>query len=178
MNNKEELLNELDNLKEQLIKNEQQIKINNEKNDELLNNSYVKQYIEVQHDLKKLHLSSVDLKRKIVLLNQELCSHNILYITSIHYNRLLYRPNYKCLDCMKEISGFIDNNQVCINEQFLYGNDQEVYGKDREYNKLHFKYHELKEQNLSDDEIIIELESILYKIHLGKGLAPKTKIRK
>lgn len=127
--------------------------------------SEVKNYLIVLSQKEGLEEDIDKVREKIIILEQKLCTHDILYLLSYPKKSLAYCPNFKCLCCGKNINGFIDEDQYCINERFLKENEYYYGGDIYEFMTLQYKYNELFDIGETEEEILIELQDELYKSH-------------
>lgn len=154
-------IEKLKSLKEEINKNNERIDSINSEISKLLLDDNVKKYIKLQKDLSAMTNKIENNKRKLIKIEQDVCDHKILFFQSLYYKRLFYQPTCLCIECDKQINGFINDDQICINEDHLIENDQGVFGICIEYGKLKDKYFELKEQGLSIEEICVKLKEEL-----------------
>ena len=151
---------ELTKLKEKIKENENSILQTNREISKLYLEEKVMRYILLQEELSKLTNENEKIKKKALELKQSMCNHRLLFFSSLYKERLQYQPSFMCLECGKQISGFMNDEQTCVNENQVTENDYGIFGDSMQYGKLHEKYENLQEQGLSYEKIkeIIEKE--------------------
>ena len=145
-------------LKDEITKNYERVDSINSEVSKLLLNDNVKKYIKLQQELSKL-INRIEVSnKKLIKIEQEICNHRLLFFQSLYSNR---QPNFLCIECGKQLNGFIKEDQICVNEDHLIENDQGIFGICIEYGNLKDKYLELKKQGLSIEEIGVKLKEEL-----------------
>ena len=125
----------------------------------------VRQYLSLLSQKENLEEDKEILLSKITLLEQKICDHEYLYLMTLPKKTMTYIPSFRCLSCGKPLLGFINNNQICINEQYVEDDENSYHGDTYEYMMIQYKYNELKEENMSNDDIYKELIEELSKNH-------------
>ena len=148
-------------LKEEITKNNKKIDSINNEISKLLLDDKVKKYIKLQQGLANITNKIDNNKKKLIEIEQNICNHKLLFFQSLYYDRLDHQPTFLCLECGKQIIGFIDEEQICVNEDHLIENDQAIFGICMQYGELREKCLDLKEQGLSIENIDKELRKEL-----------------
>ena len=122
--------------------------------------SIIKEYIKLKDKLKALK-DKVDLyNQEEIIINQEFCGHDLIYLLDYDSSDKNNIPKFKCLKCEKEIEGHIKHNQICINRGFIKANEGVYKGNISEYKNLKDIYNENK--NASKEVLLYLLRDELY----------------
>lgn len=165
---KEDIERELD--KSKGIYDQISYSIDNKKNElrDLKQNKAVKKYITLMSQVEDFEKEKKHIADKVSILEQAICNHDILYLMTYPKKAMSYFPTFRCVCCGKGINGFIDEEQVVINKDFLDENEDSLHGNLTEYLTERYRYFELLEVGESEEEIIVELQDELHQKHNGK----------
>ena len=136
-------------------------------------NEIVRKYINLNNRIEELELEDIEIKNNIKLLEQEICDHNILYLMSYQTYSFQYNPCFYCVECKKSMTGMLEKNQTCINEEYLERDVTNYSGSLDEYKMIRSEYKRLFDEGYTIEEIIVKLQKRLKKLHSNKG----TKVR-
>lgn len=134
----------------------------------LKNNPEVKRYITLLSQLDELEREQQLLSDKVSILEQASCEHQLLYLMTYPKNTMTYIPTFRCICCGKGLNGFVEPEQLVINEAFIDEDEDSYHGSITEYMSTKYKYFELLEAGESEDEIIVEIQDELHQNHKGK----------
>ncbi len=164
---KEDIKDVLD--KNQGIYNQINYSINSKKAEikALSKNPEVKRYITLMNSVEDLENEKKLIGEKIGLCEQKLCNHELLYLMTYPKKTMAYFPTFRCLCCGKSINGFINEDQIVINSDFLDEDEYSFKGNLSEYMNSKFKYFDLLDQGESIEEIIVEVQDYLNVKHNG-----------
>ena len=122
----------------------------------------IRNYLTMVSQKSDLEEDAGKLKEKIELLEQKLCDHKLVYLISLPKKSVEYCPNFKCLCCGKNIVGELNDNQVCINENYLVENEYYYTGDIEEYISMRMRYKDLVEYGDDNKSIMKDLRKRYY----------------
>ncbi len=133
------------------------------------NNEIVRKYMILKDRIKGLEEEDSRIKNKMISLEQKICDHRFLYLISYPLYSKRYMPCFYCIGCQKTITGTLEDNQICINENYLEKQNDRYTGTLEEYRNLRSEYLLMKNDNYKDEEIKEELIKNVDKKHTSKG---------
>ena len=134
---------------------------------ELKRNPEIRRYIQLLSQVEDFEREKKLMAEKIGILEQKVCNHEILYLMTYPKISANYFPTFRCLCCGKSINGFIDEDQIVVNKDFLDEDEYSFKGNIAEYISAKYKYYELLEQGESEEEILLEIQDELNVKHQG-----------
>lgn len=134
---------------------------------ELKKNPEIRRYINLLEQVDDFESEKKQISEKIGILEQKTCKHEMLYLMTFPKKTKTYFPNFRCLCCGKMITGFIGENQMVVNKEFLDEDEYSFKGNIAEYVSAKYKYYELLEQGESEEEILLEIQDELCVKHQG-----------
>ena len=149
----------MEKLEQEIKTTEKEIKQMSKEIDELLKDEKVFRYVHLKNELEKLQAINEYNKNTLKLITQKNCNHKLVCFTSAFYKVLKYNPSFVCLNCDKILEGYLNDDQTCINEQYIYETADGVFGNKQKYIEIKYRFNKLKKQGYSIEEIEKQLQT-------------------
>ena len=148
----------MENIEEKIKKDEERLKEIKNQIEELMTDEKVLKYLGLQIEKNKLKTIILNNRKSLVENTQCKCNHELVYFISLYYKRLMYYPRFVCLECGKELNGLLKDNQMCVNENQIHETPEGAFGNYKDLAYVKNSYDELKQQELTQEEIYNSLK--------------------
>ncbi len=116
---------------------------------ELKRNEEVRKYILINSSINDMNEELESISNELYFLEQKVCNHSLIYLIEYPKKTMAYVPLFRCLSCGKTLTGFIENDQFCVNSDFLHETDMGFHGSHTEFLELLLKNNDYENDGLS-----------------------------
>ncbi len=144
---------------------------------DLLKDDVVMRYLVLKDKVEQLRFAKNQAYSSYVRFEQKVCPHEVYFFRKQYKKRMMYTPEFLCLNCGKMVKGMLPESKIVINQDHIEEDSRTYFGDYEEYELLAEEYKRLKEEDRSKEEIVEILTEEISKKHKKRDI-PFRLIRK